>query len=176
MRKKLVLCPFFWNKKAQSIFDTARKTIYWMIASFVIAMVVIGYVLILSSYKEKLTLTPAEIKAEIISLRFTNNPDCFAYQDRITDRVYPGTIDLAKWAQPRLDACYKTEEELGYRDFNFRLELASGKKDGLKTNNYFNADQFTLRRNVLIKESNGETISDELIIYVQENIPGKPRQ
>lgn len=167
---------FFWNKKAQSIFDTARKTIYWMIASFVIAMVVIGYVLILSSYKERLTHTPAEIKADIISLRFTNNQDCFAYKDSITDRVYPGTIDLSKWTQLQLDACYKTEKELGYRDFNFRLELASARKEGLTTNNYFNADQFTLRRKVLIKESSGKTILDELIIYVQESVPGKPRE
>jgi len=156
------------NKKAQ--FEVARKSIYWMIAGFVITLVVIGFVLIIVNYRNALTEFPPELNAEFISLRFTNIPECFAYQDAETKRVYPGIIDLEKFTTERMEqSCYKTDPEKGHGTFNFELELRD-KGVAIKTNNYFNAPVFTLRRNVFVKDANGIS-KDELLIHTQVAIP-----
>ncbi|MBT4935363.1 hypothetical protein HOL21_04370 [Candidatus Woesearchaeota archaeon] len=157
------------NKKAQ--FDVARKSIYWMIAGFIITLVVIGFVLIIVNYRNALTEFPPEINAEFISLRFTNIPECFAYQDVDTKRVYPGVIDLDKFTTERMELlCYKTNPEKGHGTFNFELELRD-KGTTIKTNNYFNAATFTLKRNVFVRDANGILSKDELLIHTQVKIP-----
>ena len=151
-------------KKAQ--FDVARKTIFWMIAGIAISVMVVFFAFIVGGYKSKLAAVPAEVKAEFISLRFTNIAGCFAYKDE-AEAVHPGIVDMDKFTQEQMLRCYKTESEKGYRDFNFRLEL-NGKS--ITTNNYFKVDHFKIERSVLVKE--GENIIPSLLtIYVQEGIP-----
>ena len=155
------------NKKAQ--FDIARKAIYWTIAIVVMSMVIIGFSLIVASYKNRLTAVPPEIRAELIALRFLNIPDCFAYQDPDTQQVFPGMIDMKNFNAAQLYSCYKTADEKGYKDFNFRFLLKSGAASEIHTNKYYNVDDFVIRRKVLVK--NEDMISeDELVIYVQETI------
>lgn len=154
-------------------FDVASKTIYWMIVGFTVSMLIIAFAFLISGYKEKLTGIPGELKADFISLRFVNNPDCFAYQDPNTNQLYLGSIDLTKFTQDRLDDCYKTPQELGYHNINFRLKLQTTTAPELITNNYYNVDHFTLRKNVMVWD--GKTFTkDELLIYVQEAIPRRP--
>ncbi len=154
------------NRKAQ--FEPARKTIYWMMVGVVITIVVIAFAMIMASYKNKLTYVPEKLRAELISLRFVDAPECFAYQDSITGRVYPGTIDLSKFDNKTLFDCYHTEKEKGYKDYNFRLFLV-GENKTLRTNNYFYKDDFTLFKSVLVKKGE-QLVNDELRIYVQEKI------
>lgn len=152
------------NKKAQ--FDVARKTIYWMIAGFVITLIVLGFVLVLGNFKGRVASVPPELNAEFISLRFTNIPECFAYQDHETNKVYPGIIDLTKFTDERMEEyCYKTDENNGHNDFNFGLELVQTKKK-IKTNNYYQAPQFTLKRKVLVNDGK-KVYEDELLIDTQ---------
>ena len=149
-------------KKAQ--FDVARKTIFWMIAGIAISVMVVFFAFIVGGYKSKLAAVPAEVKAEFISLRFTNIAECFAYTDVV---VHPGIVDMDKFTPEQMLKCYKTESERGYRDFNFRLEL-NGKV--VTTNNYFKVDHFKIERKVLVKEGEN-TIPGLLTIYVREGIP-----
>lgn len=161
------------NKKAQ--FDVARKAIYWMIAGVVITMTVIGFALIMSSYQNKLIDIPPELKAELFVLRFLNTPECFTYQDSITGRIFPGTIDLSKYTQERLNLCYQTEKEKGFKDYNFGIQLEGYEeiKDSnekmLMTNNFFNKVDFTLYKNVLVRLRGG-VIPTRMVIFVQINI------
>jgi len=109
------------NKKAQ--FDVARKSIYWMLAGVVITMAVFAFAIILSSYQQKVTQVPPQLRAEVISLRFVNTPECFTYQDPVTGRIFPGVIDVTKFTQARMDQCYRTQNEQGFKEFNFGLAL-----------------------------------------------------
>lgn len=156
------------------IFDVGRKNIYWMIAGFVIAMVMIAYVMIIGGYKARLTEVPKEIKSELISLRFVNNPDCFAYEDLVTKRVFPFSIDLKKFKEEkRMDGCYLTEKEKGYKTFNFKLSLAN--YGSVQTNNYFEAPQSQKEYDVLVW--NGNLFErDTLLIEVQETLPYLPTE
>lgn len=154
----------------EGVFDFTRKTIFWTLAGVVITIVVFAFVLGISGYLNKLTYVPEKLRAEFISLRFANIPECFAYQDPDTGRVYPGVLDLSKFTNEQMDNCYKTEPEKGYKDYNFRLKL---KKNGAEvhSNNYFGhaGDDFTLFKTVALtnsSNSNSTLISDELLIYV----------
>ncbi|MBS3123615.1 hypothetical protein J4437_03180 [Candidatus Woesearchaeota archaeon] len=164
------------NTKAQ--FDIARKFIYWMIASVVISILIIFFAFFIIGYKEKLTFVPAELKAEIISLRFGSIEECFAYVQPETGRVLPGTIDLNKFTKENMEKCYTTEKDKGYRDINFQLELGDKK---LPTNNYFNVPQIKpFERRVMVYNTNPENTEqnepkEELLqIQVQLSLTGKP--
>ncbi|MBI4983558.1 hypothetical protein HZC32_02840 [Candidatus Woesearchaeota archaeon] len=156
------------NRKGEEAFDPARKTIYWMIAGVMIVLVVLAFSGTLVGYKNKLTYYPPKLKAELISSRFANIPECFAYQDKISGRVYPGVIDLNKFTNATLYDCYHTGQEKGYEDYNFRLKLYN-KSTEVLTNNYFNKDDFTLFRKVLVNNK-GKSSEDMLYIFVQVNI------
>ncbi|MBI2668527.1 hypothetical protein HYX14_01665 [Candidatus Woesearchaeota archaeon] len=149
------------NRKSQ--FDVARKTIYWMIAGVVITMVVLSFAYTIAIYRNALTRVPPQLRAELISLRFTDN--CFAWVDE-QDIIHPGIVDVDIFTEENLNKCYRTEKEKGFKEFNFRLQVA-GKE--LTTNNYFNQDDFTLYKEVLVKTEMGIT-KDVMVIYVQEKI------
>lgn len=149
------------NKKAQ--FEAARKTIYWMMAGVVITIVVIAFVMILVNYQGKLMSVPPTLKGELISSRFVNAPECFAYEDAVSGRIFPGVIDLNKFNEEVLESCYKSGDT---KNFNFQLVLDDKK---LETDEWFNKVDFTLFKSVLVKEMDGMKPA-VLKIYVQEKI------
>ena len=158
-----------------SVFELARKQIYWMIAGVLITITVIALVFLFSGYQRQLVEVPEELRAELISLRFVNTPECFTYQDPITGRAFPGVIDVNKFTQERLDRCYRTENERGFKDYNFALELegyapiVDGEKQLLRTNNFFNKVDFTLFKEVYVRR--GESLEPtRMVIYVQTRI------
>jgi len=153
----------------EGIFDFTRKLVYWTLAGVVITILVFAFVFGVGSYLSELTYVPEELRAEFISLRFANIPECFAYQDSETNRVYPGVIDLSKFTNQQMnDSCYRTESEKGYEDYNFRLKL---KENGAEiySNNYFNWDSFTFIKKVGVR-TNDTLVEDELYIFVQVKI------
>lgn len=151
-----------------SVFEVGRKTIYWMLAGFMITLVVIAFVILLAGYQNKLMAVPPLLKAELLSSRFVNNPACFTYQDESTGRVFSSVLDLGKFNSEALLKCYQTEPEKGYHELNFRLFLV-GENKTLTTNNYFYEDDFKLVKKVLVRKE-GKFAPDSLEIYVQEKI------
>ncbi|MFH1682953.1 MAG: hypothetical protein ABIA37_04100 [Candidatus Woesearchaeota archaeon] len=151
------------NNRAQ--FDVARKTIYWMMAGVVITIVVIAFAFVMANYKNKITTIPAEVRAELLVLRFVNNGDCFAYEN---GRTFPGVIDLTRFTNETLYHCYHTEQEEGYKDYNFGLTLVN-ENITLRTNNYFNKVDFVITKPVLVRKGTDLT-NDVLRIYVQVKI------
>ncbi|MFA6461503.1 MAG: hypothetical protein WCV90_04490 [Candidatus Woesearchaeota archaeon] len=149
-------------------YDIARKSVYWMVAGIMLVIVVLVYAYFLSGLQARLIYVPEKLKAEVISMRFANIPECFAYQDPDTNRVYPGVIDISKFNNQTMNGCYRTSEEKGYEEYNFRLKLKN-KGDEVLTNRYFYGDQFTLFREVLVREGK-DISSDTLTIYVQGDL------
>lgn len=158
-----------------SVFELARKQIYWMIAGVLITVTIIAFALIMSGYQRKLVEVPEELRAELISLRFVNTPECFTYQDPVTGRIFPGVIEVNKFTQERLDKCYRTEKEKGFKYYNFALELegytpvVDGEKKLLLTNNFFSKVDFTLYKNVYVRVGNSVEPT-RLVIQVQTRI------
>lgn len=152
-------------------FDIARKSIFWMIAGFFLAILLLAFFFLLGGQKERVTHIPSSLEAEVISWRFTQIADCFAYDDPLTFRVYPGIIDLAKFTQEQMDGCYPASAAAASSVFAFELELKeTGKK--LATANYYHVPTLTLRRAVLV-EQNGQRTQDTLLIHVQVKGSGR---
>ncbi len=150
------------------VFEFGRKSIYWMIAGFVIAGLMIAFVLIVVGYQERLTRVPGEMKVVFITQRFMNNPDCFAYQDPSTQRVFPNSIDFSKFTKEQLNKCYQTDEKNGYKTFNFELTLNS-KSITLATNNYFKMPKYHREYRVVIWDGQ-KFETDTLQVNMQESV------
>ena len=155
------------NKKGESGFDPTRKTFFFIIVGVVISIIVMVLATTFAGYQARLTFVPGTVKAEFVAHRFINNPDCFAFEDSETKRVYSGIVDLEKFDQEQMQYCYITDKDKGHRDYNFRLWLRNTNKT-IVTNNYFyRQKEFTLFKQVLVRNSTGKTTPDELVIYVQ---------
>ena len=153
------------NKKAQ-VFDVARKSIYWMIAGVVITVVVMTYIIILTSFTNNLTKVPDEVQGELLVLRFINNPSCFAYRDADTDQIVLNSISMEKFNEEQLTNCYETNPDKGFKDMNFKFVLGENE---VKTNNFFHKIDFTLHKSVLVWDGS-KWSSQQLTILVQEKI------
>ena len=154
------------NKRAEQ--EIGEKSLFLPLIIFVIVIVIIAFFWMLANYAGNLAEVPPELKAELISLRFTNTPECFAYENVKVGRVYPGIIDLDKFNKAQLDRCYLTEDKTGYQTYNFRL-LLKDQDLNLLTNNFFNKVSFTIYRDVIVRQGD-HLFKDQLIIYVQEKI------
>ena len=156
------------NNKGQ--FDVARKSISWMIMGSILTMAVLVLAIVLSIYQSTIFSVPGELQASIISQRFVNTPECFTYQDPVTGRIYPGTIDIQKFTQERMNDCYRTESDEGYEEMNFGIFLEGFEgEEVLRSNNFFNNVDYTLYETVLVL-SGEELVPTRLVIYVQEKI------
>ncbi len=156
------------NKKGQ--FDVARKSISWMIMGSILTMAVLALVVVLSIFQSTIFSVPGELSASIVSQRFVNTPECFTYQDPITERIHPGIIDINKFTQARMDDCYRTENDKGYESMNFGIYLEGFESETvLRSNNFFNNVDYTLYESVLVL-SGTELVPTRLVIYVQEKI------
>lgn len=147
----------------EGIEDVAWKSFSWAIFGVIITVLVFVFALLIAGYKERLTVVPSELKAELISLRFTNSAGCFAYQDSHTGRSYVGLIDKSKFTEESLQRCYATDPEHGEQELNFRLQLG---EESITTNNYFNIDHFTITKKVILVDGSQHR-PETLTIFVQ---------
>ena len=155
------------NKKGQ-IFEFTQKTIFWMMAGVIITAIVFTFAFMIANYKDKLMDVSLQLRAETIALRFTNIPECFAYQDPETGRVYPKVIDLSKFNDEQMVQCYFTDPEREYRDYHFGLTLEN-ERLFVSTNKYVVVENFVIYKNVFVKDEGGLR-EDRLKISVQKEI------
>jgi hypothetical protein len=132
---------FLKSKKAQDegegIMMTSKWALYMVLAiviplmGMVFAMYITGYQIQENSYLD-------DVENKIVQARFFNSPDCFAYQDSVTGRTYPGMIDLEKFKQDRLDRCYIVPGNFVNACFKIELvDLDTGDKLGnIETSNF----------------------------------------
>lgn len=153
------------NKKGESAFDVARKSIYWMIAGVVITMIALAVGGIMAGYLNSLTSVPPKLQAEALAYRFLHSADCLAYQDAETGRVYSNVIDVNKFTDEQLASCYTTASR---KEMNFGITVERAAKT-IITNNYFKTDHFNVTRLVLVWDGMQFT-KDTLEMGIQEKI------
>jgi len=153
------------NRKAQ--FDIARKTLYWGISGFILSILIVGLVILITTFKASAIEFNPKLEATVISQRFINNPGCFAYQDPLTERVHPRLMDIDRFTQDTLDNCYQSNTT---RDYQFQLtirNLETNQEITIQTQEWFNVPSFTLVEPVTIKQGNADA---QLIMKVQRRI------
>jgi hypothetical protein len=79
---------------------------YWIIV-LIIATVMAGALGGMMYYYNSNTFKCASnIENEIVIAKALYSPTCFTYYDEDTNRFIPGTIDLEKFTEENLEACY----------------------------------------------------------------------
>jgi hypothetical protein len=86
------------NKKAQT--DTILNWVFYRLPIMVIIVVFFSLIL---TYHYMTGLNSYDVEYLVINSRLTYSPNLLAYQDKITGRVYPGTIDLGKFDTANLE-------------------------------------------------------------------------
>ena len=158
-----------FNKKGEANdANIPAVMLYYMLASFLLVMLIFGFASIVTGWQTQVAHYPEELKGESIAMRFTQNPDCFAYEDPVSGRVYEGVIDLSKFTQGQLNSCYVTGDD-GHEYFQFELVLEDYDTKLLTDNKYVNVVDFTIKKNVLVY-TEGTFTPSVLFIYVQEMI------
>ncbi|MDD5086357.1 MAG: hypothetical protein PHV16_01265, partial [Candidatus Nanoarchaeia archaeon] len=97
-----------------------KKPVYFIIVLFFLtaSFLLFGFI-ILTSVSNSNTIPP-NTKITIMINRFLNSPECFAYMDDETGRVYPGIVDLKKLNDNQIAKCYNGIE--GSTAFQFKIE------------------------------------------------------
>jgi|SRR3989338_3732083 len=86
-----------------------RKLIYYLIA---IPVIVAGFFIVVwlvSSNKSNLSEIPSGVEDYLMSQRFLNSPDCFAFSENDAKRAHFWLFDLSKFTQETLDKCYNSD-------------------------------------------------------------------
>lgn len=108
---------------------------------YAIAIVIIGLGGTLFSLaiadNERIGSTPNQRVVEVIGQhRLFYSPDCFAYVDPLTQRAYPGIIDLEKFTEARLQSCYATLDDAAQPCFAATIETNRRTIGPIYTKNY----------------------------------------
>ncbi|MBS3117168.1 hypothetical protein J4421_06250 [Candidatus Woesearchaeota archaeon] len=146
-----------------------QEMFFYIIVVIIFAGMVLFLAFGIGTFKGRVVQTSPQLQAELIALRFTGIPECFAYKDE-RSIVRSGIIDPQKFSQDVLDRCYYHFRKEGFTSFNFRLQLQGENKE-LFTNNYKinDRDDFTLVKEILKRTTQGFE-KDLLIIFVQERV------
>lgn len=139
--------------------------LYYVIAIIIVTGLIFIFFFSISNFQQRLSEIPNVIQAEITSMRFANNPDCFAYADE-AGKVYSGIVDANKFTKKSLDSCYTSSNEKGLSTLNFAVKLVSSGEE-LKSNNYFHPADFHVYKEILLYKE-GKLSKDQLDISVRE--------
>ena len=153
------------NKKATENW-APRSTIFFMIFVIVLGFSTVIFLLITNSFILKDIEIPKYVEEHILSERFYNSPECFAYQDE-SGRVYPKVIDWNKFSdKSRMEKCLS----LNNFKYAFKLELedqSTSGKASVTTSNWVNNVNFRLDIKNAFVYYQGKIINKQLFIYVQ---------
>jgi hypothetical protein len=90
---------------------------YFVMAGFILVVMAFVLILTIGSYLSSFTVTDKDLPTHIYAYRAINT--CLAYQDQVTKRFYPGIIDMNKYTQQNLEACYS---DTSVKSFNVQLK------------------------------------------------------
>jgi hypothetical protein len=156
------------NRKAESSFDLAKKSIYWMIAGVIITMVVLIFAMFMGRITSDYTYNPPELEVDFITLSFVNTAECFAYVDE-EGLLYPYSIDLDKFTGDILtQECYPLPDDVSRESYNFALSLEEDPENKkITTAKYFNIKDYSKTIYVKVYDEAGFKRTDNLRIDVQ---------
>lgn len=144
---------------------SGRKVIFYIVFSFIAAIVFLLVVYMVTSDKSKITEILPGLEEYLLIQRFLTSPNCFAYQDADSGKVYAWTIDLQKFNENNLNKCYSASDT---KVKAFRLSLSYGTlKTAISTKNWEGFLKKGETRQVYIYDR-GQIKTGELFIEIQD--------
>lgn len=110
MRSSLSL----WSSKKGSSdsgsgFESSSTALYWIFILFPLVIVIVFFVLLFGGYVDSLSPVPDVLEHDLVIARISST--CFTYIDESTNTVQTNIIDLQKFNQTNLDACFATQSQ-----------------------------------------------------------------
>lgn len=100
---------------------SAEKMALYMILAVLMTLIGMVFVMFVTGYQIQENSYLKGVEDIVIQSRFFSSPECFAYQDTATGRVYPGIIDVSKFTKERMYSCYDVPDS--FMNGCFRIEL-----------------------------------------------------
>ena len=159
------ILKLFRNKKAESDEISGSKMIFYLIFSFLAAIVFMIIVYLARSNRMEIANIPSGLENYIITQRFLISPLCFAFQDADSKRVYPWVLDLKKFNEENLNKCYSASDT---KLKAYRLTLAYGtEKKTISTKNWEGFLKKGETKQVFVNNE-GRIIKGELFVEMQD--------
>ena len=143
---------------------SARKMVFYIIFGFLAAATFLIIVFLLPSKGSEIGTIPQGLEDYLAFNRFTDSPDCFAFQDSDTKITQQGIIDAKKFNQKNLDKCYN-EKDSSLKAYRITLEYQD-KKQTIATMNWEGFLSSSKTFDVTIND-NGEIKRGKLALDVQ---------
>jgi len=126
-------------------YDFGRKAIYLIVVVLIVAFVILYFRGLLVGNSAEVISNVNDIEREIIVQNMLFSPDCLAYKDDLTGRVYPGIVDFKKFSDKIGKNCLKFIDQ--------KVKLALIKGDEPSSYGSFKGSTVE-RRTVIVKEGN----------------------
>ena len=122
--------------------------------------------LFISSFVANDVQIPKDVESFIVMQRFYSSPNCFAYEDANTGRVYQKVIDLEKFKnQATMNKCFPSNSK-----YSFKFELEDPENPGMitaATPNWIAGYNFRQEQKNIFVYSNNRMESRKLSIFIQ---------
>lgn len=111
-----------YNSKKATENWTPDTLPFWMFFVIALSFTVLFFVWIITPFVAEAAVVPEGVKGTILAQRFVNSPNCFAYLDEDSERVYQKTVDWEKFTEENMKKCYQTEDK-GISAFKLTLSV-----------------------------------------------------
>jgi len=159
----------FFSKKGSG-YILGKKPLHLIIYLFFLTFTFLIFSFTITTEVGSTNTIPDNVETTVLISRFLNSPDCFAYQDEDTGRVYTGIIDLEKFNEATLEKCYFVDKD-GPWAFKLTLESFDSNelsiKRTLKTSNW-GARRFTQSSQYVIIRDKKNLYRGTLFITTQK--------
>lgn len=96
------------SKRAEESDETPEASnyaVYYAIAIVIISLYAVFLVIATSAYQVETTSILGNLESAVMEYRILNSPECFVYQDEVTKRIFPHTIELDKFTKENVERC-----------------------------------------------------------------------
>ena len=84
---------------------------FWILFAIMIGFSAVIMLWIIIPFIAKTAEIPEGVEAYILMQRFTNSPNCFAYVEENTGKVYQKLIDWERFNDGSMNKCYQTDDK-----------------------------------------------------------------
>lgn len=133
----------------------------------VLGISLVALIIVINLFISRSTEIPKNIEEFILLERFYNSPNCFAYQDRDTGRIYSNLVDLEKFRNKDIMAgCFPTNNHK--YSFKFQLENEETGKLTASTPNWIENSNFRYEQKNVLFYSDNKIKNAKLLIFIQD--------
>ena len=139
-----------------------KKPVYFILVLLFLTVSFLLFSFVISSNISTSNKIPENVRLTVMINRFLNSPECLAYMDEETGRVYPGIVDLSKLSKEQMTVCYNAiDTKLA---FSFKIEELNKE---CKTPNW-KARNFKRIPQVVLVMDKGEISKQSMLISIQK--------